>query len=375
MDALGWDEAWASAFALLATPGRRPARVVAVHKETAIVRDAAGDVPATVSGRFRHEVLAASDYPAVGDWVVLEPASGNAGGGDPATIAAILPRRTSFRRQASDASRRNASGLAAEQVMATNVDVAFLMAGLDSDFNLRRLERYLAVTAASAIVPVVVLNKADIGIDIEGRLVAVGAIAPGIPVVVLSALTGDHISDLAPYLHPGRTAVILGSSGVGKSTLLNTLLGESRQATAAVRGSDSRGRHTTTHRELFMLPGGALLIDTPGIRSLEVVGAEAGLEETFDDIEALALACRFGDCRHAGEPGCAVTAALASGTLAPERLASARKLEREAAHAERKVDPRAQAAERRRWGLIQKSAKRHMKSKYYEAEGVWPCCS
>jgi ribosome biogenesis GTPase len=248
--------------------------------------------------------------------------------------------------------------------MAANVDVAFLVAGLDRDFNLRRLERYLAVAWSSGVEPVIVLNKADVARDLEGRLVAVEAVAPGVPVVVLSALTGDRLADLGAHLRPGRTAVVLGSSGVGKSTLLNALLGERRQATAEVREDDSRGRHTTTHRELFVLPGGSLLIDTPGIRSLEVAGADEGFETVFDDIAALAAACRFRDCRHQGEPGCAVRRAVADGMLAEDRLESHRKLERELAHAERKGDPRAEAAERKRWKAISKSVERHMDRKY-----------
>lgn len=364
--ALGWDAGWSEAFAPHVATGRRPARVIAVHKETSVVRDGAGGVdrPATVSGRFRYEALAPSDYPAVGDWVVLEPTSPEAGPDDPAVIAAVLPRRSAFRRQAADASRRNGGNLADEQVMAANVDVAFLVAGLDRDFNLRRLERYLAVAWSSGVSPVVVLNKADIADDLEGRLVAVAAIAPGVPAVVVSALTGEQVSDLGTHLHPGQTSVVLGSSGVGKSTLVNALLGEQRQATAAVRSSDSRGRHTTTHRELFVLPGGALLIDTPGIRALEVAGAEEGMDAAFDEIADLVARCRFSDCRHGGEPGCAVRAALADGTLSADRLASHEKLVREQAHAERKGDPRARAEERRRWKVLHKSVERHMDQKY-----------
>ena len=241
-----------------------------------------------MSGRFRFDALASSDYPAVGDWVALEPSTAAPGTEDRAVIAAILPRRSAFTRSAADASRRTAGHLADEQVIAANVDVAFIVAGLDHDFNLRRLERYLAVAWSSGVTPVIVLNKADIADDLDGRLVAVEAIAPGVPVVVLSALTGDHLADLLPHLASGRTAVVLGSSGVGKSTLVNALLGEARQSTAAVREGDSRGRHTTTHRELFELPGGALLIDTPGIRSLEVAGADEGVEAAFDDIIELA---------------------------------------------------------------------------------------
>nr|MBA2700874.1 ribosome small subunit-dependent GTPase A [Chloroflexota bacterium] len=367
---------WATTFVPFAANGRRPGRVIAVHKETAIVRAADGiDRRASVSGRFRHEALATSDYPAVGDWVALETTADRSDpiadfparafdAGDLTIIAAVLPRRSAFRRSAADASRRTAGLLADEQVIAANVDIALLVAGLDNDFNVRRLERYLAVAWSSGVSPVIVLNKADIARDIEGRLLEVAAIAPGVPILTLSALTGEHLADLAATLLPGRTAVVLGSSGVGKSTLVNALLGEARQATAAVRGDDSRGRHTTTHRELFVLPGGALLIDTPGIRSLEVAGADEGVETTFDEITELATACRFRDCRHGGEPGCAVRRAVDEGSLSEDRLVSQRKLERELAHAERKADPRALAAERKRWKTIHKAVDRQMNRKY-----------
>jgi ribosome biogenesis GTPase len=338
------------------------ARVVAVHKETSIVRGSDGlDRPAVVSGRFRYDALAPSDYPAVGDWVTVSER------GDPAVITAVLPRRSAFVRSAADATRRSAGNLVDEQVLAANVDVAFLVAGLDHDFNLRRLERYLAVAWSSGVRPVIVLNKADVALELGDRLLEVESIAPAVPIVVLSALTGDHLTDLAPYLAPGQTAVVLGSSGVGKSTLVNALLGEQRQTTAAVREDDSRGRHTTTHRELFEMPGGALLIDTPGIRALEVAGADVGVDTAFDDIADLALGCRFNDCRHEGEPGCAVRAALEDGRISRHRLASHRRLERELAHAERKGDARARAAEAKRWKSVHKAVSRHMQAKYGEA--------
>lgn len=355
IEALGWDAGWTAIFTPFAAQGHRPARVVAVHRDTAVVRDGDGDRSAQVSGAFRYEALAASDFPTVGDWVAL----------DSGVIAAVMPRRSVFKRMAADGTRRVA-GLDDEQVMASNVDVALLVAGLDNDFNLRRIERYLAVAWSSGVAPVVVLNKADLANDLDGRLVAVEAIAPGVPIVAVSAQTGTGLDALRAQLRPGMTAAILGSSGVGKSTLVNALLREDRQKTAPVRGSDSRGRHTTTHRELFELPGGSLLVDTPGIRALEVLGAEEGVEQSFDDVIELASACRFSDCRHTGEPGCAVRAAIADGRLTEERLDSHRKLEREVARTAMQADPRARAEVRRTWRIIQKSVNEHMERKYGE---------
>jgi ribosome biogenesis GTPase len=359
---LGWDPGWATAFLPYDAAGLRPARVVAAHRDAWVVARPGEprDADAIVTGRLRHEALGPGDLPAVGDWVATPAAEGT---GSPVVIQAVVPRRTAFTRSSGE--ERRAGRLVAEQVLAANVDVAFVVAGMDGDFNLRRLERYLAVAWSGGATPVIVLNKADVAGDVDGLRVAAEAIAPGVDVRAVSARRGDGIDDLRrDHLATGRTGVVIGSSGVGKSTLVNALLGEERQATGAVREDDSRGRHTTTHRELLRMPGGALLIDTPGIRSLGIAGAADGLDPAFADIADLALQCRFSDCRHAGEPGCAVAAALVDGRLAPDRLESHRKLEREAAHVARTTDPLLRAEERRKWKAIHVSVNQHMKRKY-----------
>ena len=356
---LGWDPGWAAAFLPFDAAGWQPARVVAAHRDAWVLATPHGDRDAVVAGRLRHEAAGPGDLPAVGDWVA---ATGTEGDGT-IVVQAVLPRRSAFRRSAGE--ERNAGNVTSDQVLAANVDLAFVVAGMDGDFNLRRLERYLAVAWSGGATPIVLLNKADLSDDPEGIRVAATAVAPGVEVRPMSALTGDGVADLAAdHLRPGRTAVVLGSSGVGKSTLVNALMGYERQRTGAVRDDDSRGRHTTTYRELVRLPGGALLIDTPGIRSLAVAGAADGMGAAFADITELAAGCRFSDCRHESEPACAVRAALADGTLARERLESHRKLEREAAHVARKTDRLAAEAERRRWKTISASVSVVMKQKY-----------
>jgi ribosome biogenesis GTPase / thiamine phosphate phosphatase len=377
---LGWDPGWAAAFLPFDAAGWRPGRVVAAHRDAWVVATPSGDVDAVIAGRLRHEAFGPSDLPAVGDWVAIghggsaaidgEPEEVHANGHHhagtgPVVIQAVVPRRTAFGRSTANSGRRTGSRAADEQVLAANVDVALVITSLDGDFNLRRLERYLAVAWTGGANPVIVLNKVDVAGDPVGLRVAAEAVAPGVDVRVISALTGVGVAALADdHLPRGRTAVVLGSSGVGKSTLVNALVGHERQRTAAVRDDDSRGRHTTTHRELVRLPAGALLIDTPGIRSLGVAGATDGLESAFSDIAELAEGCRFRDCRHEGEPGCAVRVALDDGTLDRARYASHRKLEREAAHVARQSDPLARAAERRRWKAISASVAVHMQRKY-----------
>jgi len=328
-------------------------RVLAEHRGSYVVGTQHGETSATVSGRFRHEALMAEDFPAVGDWVALKPVED----GQPGVIAVVLPRSTRFVRPAREE-------LGGAQVVAANVDVVLLVMGLDHDFNLRRLERYLALAWSSGAEPVIVLNKADVCDDVPGRTADVAMVAPGVPIRVLSARDGTGVDSLSPLLEPGKTIALLGSSGVGKSTIVNALLGWERQSTGAVRDDDQRGRHTTTMRELVVMPSGALLIDNPGIRSVGMWDTEDSLADAFADVEAFASQCRFSDCAHGGEPGCAVQAAIADGSLPAARLASQQKLAREAAVQARKSDHAARELERRRWKQIHKSVRNQMKIKY-----------
>lgn len=367
---LGWDERLQHAFGALAAAGARPGRVVT--EERGLVRVSTGDreVSATIAGRLRHEadLDPAVALPAVGDWVVLAGDGRATAGGGAVTegreaasdgaevVQAVLPRASAIvRRAPSDHARPT-------QVLAANVDVAFLVTSLNRDFNLRRLERYLSVGWESGARPVVILSKADLAPDVGGMRLAAEAIAPGTDVVAVSAITGEGLSDLKGHLLPGRTVVFLGSSGVGKSSLVNALAGAPLLATAAIRGDDARGRHTTTRRQLLRL-GDALVIDTPGLRELALADTD-GLAATFDDLEAIAADCRFSDCRHDGEPGCAVRDALADGRLAADRLAAYRKLEREARRAELAGNAVARRAERRRWSAVTKDVERRMDLKY-----------
>ena len=347
----GWSAALQRQFAEIATPGLIPGRVVVQRRGLWTLATEAGELTAQISGRFAREA-ADGGYPVTGDWVaaVADPA------GATATIHNVLPRRTAF-------SRRAAGPAGGEQVVAANVDVAFLTASLAAGLNPRRLERFLATAWQSGAAPVVLLTKADLCADPGAALSAARAVAPATPVLALSALTGAGLAALGPHLLPGSTAVLVGASGEGKSTLVNALLGSERMATQAVRDNDGRGRHTTSHRELILLPGGALLLDTPGMRELGLWDAEEGVAATFEDIEVIAAACRFADCGHTNEPGCAVQAALADGALDPDRWRSWGKLQRELAHLESREDPALRAARRRQWLQIAKANRRRGKGR------------
>ena len=309
-------------WAALATqyPELTVGRITLQEKGMYRIRTITGEQKALVSGKFQFDAQLVSDYPAVGDYVMASCADP-----DTAIIHQVLPRRSLFVRKAAGTSKT-------EQVVAANIDTVFLCMSLNNDFNLRRLERYLAVAWESGASPVVVLTKADLCADLSQKQREVESIAMGVDILTTSAMESDGYRQIVPYLTEGRTVAFVGSSGVGKSTLINRLLGEERLATDGLR-NDDKGHHTTTHRELLFLPNGAMVIDTPGMRELGMWDAASGVEQAFGDIEELAARCRFRNCSHAGEPGCAVRAALESGHLDAGRWQSYQKLKNENSYA------------------------------------------
>jgi ribosome biogenesis GTPase / thiamine phosphate phosphatase len=352
LSALGWNDVHAQEFAAYAEPGVQPARVIAEHRDLWIVAGSTGARAARLAGRLRRDSTQEPQlHPAVGDWVVVQQAS-NAG---QVRIVGVLTRRSAF-------VRKEAGLRATAQVVAANVDIALIVSALSNDVVLRRIERYLTLAWESGATPVVVLSKSDLVSDATSYIAQVQTAAPGPDVLALSALTGDGIDALLARLERGRTSVLLGSSGVGKSTLVNRLLGSDRQRTAAVR-DDGRGRHTTTHRELLRLPDGALLIDTPGMRELQLWSADTGLESAFADVESLSGSCRFADCAHESEPGCAVREAVANGRLPSSRLAHWRQLSRELAWLERRRDQRLASECRKETRAVMREARRHQRRK------------
>ena len=352
LEDLGWSARVAAAFEPHRAAGLAAARVSLEHTHIYRVLSAEGERLARIAGRLRHHASGRADYPVVGDWVAIDVPRA----GDDARIRAILPRFSGF-------SRRAAGDPTEEQVVAANIDVVFLVSGLDHDFNPRRIERYLLTAWDSGASPVIVLNKADLVEDVAPFVGEVTPIAQGAPVVTVSAKRPDSMAALRAHLGRGRTAALLGSSGVGKSSIANVLIGEERLRTREVRESDSRGRHTSTSRQLILLGRDGILIDTPGMRELQLWDTAESLAGAFADIQALAQGCRFRDCRHAGEPGCAVAAAVNDGTLSAGRLESYQKLQREQAFQTRQQDQRAQIEQKRRFKVLTKAANKKFKEK------------
>jgi len=349
LESLGADGSVFSAFETYAAQRLVLGRIGAAIRDQYRLYTEDGEVAAEPSGALYYRAADRASMPVTGDWVaarIVGPAQ--------AIVEAVLPRRTCCSRRA--AGRRND-----EQVLAANIDLIFVVSGLDGDFNLRRIERYLTLAAESGAAAAIILNKADLCMDAAARVLETQDIAGGASVVAVSALAGDCAA-LTALLAPGKTVALLGSSGAGKSTIANRLLGADRFQTNAVRASDSRGRHTTTSRELVPLGPYGVLIDTPGLREIQVWAGSHSVDRAFDDISALAAQCRYRDCAHSGDDGCAVAAALAAGELARDRWESYRKLLAEARHHEVMTDQRAALERKRKWKQIHKAQREFYKS-------------
>ena len=348
---LGWTEESETRFEIERESDQIPARVVREHRGGYRVHSASGELAAGISGRLRHEALVREDLPAVGDWVAITELPGESR----AVIHGVLPRGAALVR------REAGSAYGDAQVLAANLDAVFIVTSMNRDLNPRRIERLLTLSWESGAQPVILLSKADLCADVVAAQERIAPATRGAPVITLSALRGDGVAEVRTHLGRGRTAALIGTSGVGKSTLANALLGTEMLATGGIREDDQRGRHTTTNRQLVVVPDGGVLIDTPGLREIALWSGDAALPEVFDDLDTLAGDCRFSDCGHEHEPGCAVVNAIAAGTLDQSRLESWRKLQREMAFQRRRDDPREAAAASRRWRAITKSLRHHPK--------------
>ena len=306
-----------------------------------------GELWAEIGGALRHDSLDSGDLPACGDWVLADHPRGR----DRTVIRFVLPRRTSF-------SRKQAGTTMDRQVIAANIDTVGLVSGLDSDFNPRRIERYLAIAFESGARPLIILNKADICLEVPDRVAEAMSLAHGVPVLAVSATAGRGVEDILNHIGPGQTAAFLGSSGVGKSSIVNRLLGRSAQEVRETDANTGRGLHTTSARQLFLLPSGGLIMDTPGMREIQVWAVDAGLDTAFEDIKALADRCRFRDCSHRCEPGCRVQAAVLQGELDARRLAGYFKIRDEAYYIEMKRAHSASWVERERWKKVARAARK-----------------
>jgi ribosome biogenesis GTPase len=353
--ALGWDDVYQQQFDAQNVPGSLPARVVSEQRALYQVLTENGQLQAEISGKFRNQVEVSARFPAVGDWVVVVPVTGEPKG----AIHALLPERSRFSRQSAGGRERLSGGKTQEQILAANIDTVFIVGAMDGgrSSNMRRIERYLTLAWNSGAVPVVLLNKTDLCPDVPGFLRSLEAVTAGVDVHAVSAKEKTGLEALNQYLLRGKTVAFLGSSGVGKSALINALLGYERQDVGDVRERDRTGRHTTTSRELILLPGGGAVIDTPGMREIQMWAGEDDLENTFDDITTLAGSCRFKDCRHNSEPGCAVKEAIERGELDSKRFEYFKKLQKEIHYHQARQAGSLRIEEKLRWRKIAKAQK------------------
>jgi ribosome biogenesis GTPase len=349
LDDFGWDEGWARKFADAGQHGHLPARVVAEHRGQFRIQTDGAERKARVSGRLRHEAQSPADLPTVGDWVTVAEDSGGE-----AQIHQVLPRRTRF-------SRKSAGARTDEQVIAANVDTVWIITAFGPNLNRNRIDRYLALVWESGAVPRVVLSKSDLADAPRQTAAELESTLVGVPVHVVSAKDGSGMGELARALATGNTIALLGSSGVGKSTLLNRLAGSEVMRTGEIRAGGGKGRHKTTHRQLVLLPCGGLLLDTPGMREIQLWNAGAGMEQSFSDLDSLAVGCRYANCGHRTEPGCAVREAVEQGDLDQSRLESFLKLNKELDHLKRKQDVQAALKEKHRWKSITRDYRHNFK--------------
>jgi len=354
LSALGWNSHFDACWKELGIAGWQAARVVEEQRECYRIVGEAGEMPAEVTGRFRHQAHDPSDFPSVGDWVAINVPANAA----TAMIHAVLPRRTKLSRKISGDRDRPEHSRTMEQVLVANVDAVYIVASLNRDLNARRFERYLTAVWESGAEPVLILNKMDLCPNPEEIASEVATVASGASIYLVSAMTGAGLDELSRHIRSKSTIVLVGSSGVGKSTIINRLLQFEAQPTQQIRSDDDRGRHTTSYRRLFILPSGGILIDTPGLRELQLWDSTSGLHETFDDIYELAEGCRFRDCQHDAEPGCAVRDAIDG-----ERLENYQKLKRELHHLDRRRDAAMQSAEKKIWKRTQKALRAFYKDK------------